>query len=411
MMPHHTKEDRTPQPGEPTLFNLNFFLLFLAHLFFGFAFWPYVLLPVFLQSLGSDLASIGVIMGLASVSGILIRPWIGVGLERIGRKRCLLIGGVVFLAAHFIYLSVDKIGWLIYGLRLLHGLGIGILFSTFFTLAADLSPESRRTEGIALFGVAGHLSGALGIPLGEWIIRVGGYTSLFQACAGFTLIFMIFSHFLKAPPGEARNPHFGARQFVETAVLRTNRVPLAATGLFAVGLISYMTFLKPYAHELGLGVSTFFLAYSLTAVAVRLIGGTWPDRLGLMQVLYPALFSLSTGIILLALWPAPMGLLIAGILCGIGHGFVFPILSVLLISRGPDTERGARMALFTLFFDIGIFIGSPLWGIVAEGFGYTTMFFLSAATVLISVAAFALLDRRLTLAPALEVEGFSRLGR
>jgi len=405
------KGDAARRVDTPSLFNLNFFLLFMAHLFFGFAFWPYVLLPVFLQNLGSDLSSIGVIMGAASVSGILIRPWIGVALERIGRKRCLFIGGLIFLVAHFFYLSIDEIGWAIYGVRLIHGLGVGILFSTFFTLAADLSPETRRTEGIALFGVAGHLSGALGIPLGEWVINLGGYTSLFKACAGFTLLFMAFSHFLKTPATHTPNPLFGAKQFMETAALPINRVPLAATGLFAVGLISYMTFLKPYAHTLGIGVSSFFLAYSLTAVAVRLLGGTWPDRFGLMRVLYPALFSLSAGITLLALWPSPSGLILSGVLCGIGHGFIFPILSVLLLNRGPGSERGARMALFTLFFDIGIFIGSPLWGLVAEGFGYTTMFFLSAATVLISVGAFLFLDRRLSLTPILEVEGLSGLER
>lgn len=350
-------------------------------------------------------------MGAASVSGILIRPWTGVALERIGRKRCLLVGGLIFLAAHFFYLAIDEIGWFIYFVRFIHGLGIGMLFSTFFTLAADLSPETRRTEGIALFGVAGHLSGALGIPLGEWIINLAGYPGLFKACAGFTLLFMAISHFIKTPAALVGNPQFGARQFMEIAAQRSNRIPLAVTGLFAVGLISYMTFLKPYAHELGIGVSTFFLAYSLTAVAVRLVGGTWPDRLGLMQVLYPALFSLSTGITLLALWPSPSGLIVSGVLCGIGHGFIFPILSVLLLNRGPGSERGTRMALFTLFFDIGILVGAPLWGLMAESFGYTAMFFFSAATVLISVGAFVFMDRIDALVPALDTERLSRLRR
>jgi hypothetical protein len=60
-----------------TLFTRDFSSLFTAHLLFGLSFWPYVLLPVFLQDLGADLAQVGLLMGAASLSGILIRPWIG----------------------------------------------------------------------------------------------------------------------------------------------------------------------------------------------------------------------------------------------------------------------------------------------------------------------------------------------
>ncbi len=380
-------------PKEPSLLTRNFALLFFAHLFFGFAFWPYVLLPVFLQGLGSNLTQVGIIMGLASISGMFIRPWTGKALDQIGRKKCLLTGGIIFLITHMVYLSIDEIGWILYIVRLLHGLSMGILFATFFTFAADMIPESRRTEGIALFGIGGHLSGALAVPLGEYIIQFGGYSDLFKVCAGFTLLSTGLCYFLKEPENNHEKPEVNLGHFFKTAFKTQNRVPLAVTACFALGLISYMVFLKPYAHSKGLIVTSFFLAYSLSAVFIRLIGRKWPDQFGLKQVLYPALFSLSTGITLLALWPSPIGLLLSGILCGIGHGFIFPILSVLLINRAPSNERGGRMALFTLFFDVGIFIGSPLWGFIANHYGYQLMFLLSAASVLTSVGIFVFLDQ------------------
>lgn len=374
------------------MLSLNFLLLFTAHLLFGFSFWPYVLLPVFLQNLGSDLAAVGIIMGVASVSGMLIRPWTGNALERIGRRKCLLIGGAIFFVTHLLYLSIDHMGPLIYIVRLLHGLSMGILFATFFTFAADIAPETRRTEGIALFGIGGHLSGAFGVPLGEFIIQHGGYAGLFQACAGFTLLFIILCYFLKEPANDHEKPVFHWLRFLQSAFHSPNRVPLAVTGLFALGLVSYMVFLKPYAHENGFSVTPFFMAYSLSAVLIRLAGGKWPDRFGLKTVLYPSIFLLALGITLLAFWASPLGLLISGIFCGVGHGFIFPILSVLLINRAPGNERGARMALFTLFFDIGLFIGSPLWGFIADGFGYQAMFLLSATGVLSGIAVFIFMD-------------------
>ncbi len=377
----------------PVLLTGNFYLLFIAHLFFGLGFWPYVLLPVFLQDLGAGLTELGIIMSLASVAGMLIRPWIGFMLDEFGRRRSLLFGGVVFFCAHLLYLSIDRIGWFVYVVRLIHGFGIGTLFATLFTVAADISPVSRRAEGIALFGVAGHLAGAVGVLLGEELVLRGGFPSLFKSCAGFTAIFIFLISFVKEPAVASKETTFTLSNFIKSAFQPLNRIPFAATVIFAFALVSYMTFLKPFAQELGIRVTSFFFAYSSTAIVVRLIGGKWPDRFGLKKVLYPSLVSLSIGIILITSFSSPAELLLSGILCGIGHGFIFPILSVFLINRAPDAERASRMVLFTLCFDLGIFIGSPFLGFIAETFGYRQMFLLSAITVLISIPAFMFLDQ------------------
>lgn len=377
----------------PVLLTGNFCLLFIAHLFFGLAFWPYVLLPVFLQDLGSGLTELGVIMSLASVAGMLIRPWISFMLDHFGRRRSLLFGGVIFLCAHLFYLGIDRIGWFIYIVRFIHGLGIGTLFATLFAVAADISPVSRQAEGIALFGVAGHLAGAFGVLLAEEIVLKGGFNALFKSCAGFTTLFIFITYFVKEPEVVSQETPFKLSDFIKSAYHPFNRIPFVSTVLFAFGLVSYMTFLKPFAQEQGVLVTSFFFAYSSTAIIVRLIGGKWPDQFGLKKVLYPSLISLTIGILLIISFSSPVGLLFSGMLCGIGHGFVFPILSVFLINRASDTERASRMVLFTLCFDLGIFIGSPLLGLVAEVFGYRPMFFLSALTVLLSIPAFMYLDQ------------------
>lgn len=378
-----THSNTKPRPA--AVITRNFSLLFIAHFFFGLSFWPYVLLPVFLQGLGADLAHVGIMMGASSIAGILIRPWIGITLDRIGRKRCLLIGGSAFFLCQLLYLSVDQIGWKIYVIRLFHGFGMGILMATFFTFAADISPRSRQTEGIALFGISGHISGVLAVPLGEYLIEFGGYSTLFKTCAIFSFLSMMISTLTREPKIEFAQVPPRLSHFFKAIVQRPNRVPLAATFLFALGMTSYMVFLKPYAQSIGLNrVSSFFLAYSLTAMTIRLVGGKWPDRFGWKTILYPALFSFSIGIFLLVFQPSSAGLVLSGALSGIGHGFIFPILSVLLIRRAPETERGIRMTLFTLFFDIGILFGAPFWGLIAEKAGYETLFFFSAVVALSS---------------------------
>ncbi len=383
---------RSSLEKSPALLTRDFSLLFVSHLFFGFAFWPYVFLPVFLQDFGADLALVGTIMGTASLAGILIRPGIGLALDGIGRKTCLISGGLIFLLANLSYLWVDGIGPEIFGIRLLHGFGRGILMATFFTLAADIIPPSRRAEGIALFGVSGHLSGALGVPLGEHLLRIGGYSLLFKGCIGFAGLSVLTSLTIREPQHNALS--LSIRRFIQIGLQRSTRVPLITTVSFALGMASYLVFLTPYAKSVQIGfASYFFLSYSLSAVAIRLTAGNWPDRFGLKKVLYPSLASLASGIVLISTWSNPVGLIISGIFCGLGHGFIFPILSTIIINRGHDGNRGSMMTIFTLFFDIGIFIGAPFWGMIAKGYGYQTMFFLAGAVILLSLASFLLLDK------------------
>lgn len=376
----------------PVLITRDFILLFTAHLLFGLAFWPYVLLPVFLQNLGADLFAVGVIMGTASFAGILIRPWVGAALDRVGRRKLLITGGVIFLTANLSYLAIDAVGWGIFVVRLLHGLGIGMLMAAFFTLAADLSPSTRRTEGIALFGVSGHLSGAIGVLMGEQIISMAGYRALFLSGAILALLSTLTGILIREPE---THPHgVQSEGFFHISLKPELRLPLLGTVAFAFSMTSYMVFLKPYALKVGIGsITPFFIAYTLTAVTVRLIGSRWPDRFGLKRVLYPSMISMAVGIVVLLVWPAPLGLIVSGILCGIGHGFIFPILSVMVIEKERKENRGSVMTLFTLLYDFGLFIGAPLLGFIARGERYGSMFLVAALILIASLIAFLSFDR------------------
>lgn len=384
--------DPTVHETRPVLITRAFILLFAAHLLFGLSFWPYVLLPVFLQNFGADLFTVGVIMATASFSGILIRPWVGAALDRVGRKRLLIIGSFLFTGANLSYLAIHSVGVGIYLVRLLHGFGMGILMATLFTLAADVSPPERRTEGIALFGVAGHLSGTIGVLMGEQIVRLGGYPTLFAVSAVLAVLTMVVCSFIREQRTDS--PSTGSSGFFQISLRPALRLPLLGAVAFGLSMTSYMVFLKPYAIAVGIeSITPFFVAYTLTAVGVRLIGSSWPDRFGLKRVIYPAMISLSIGIVNLILQRSVVGLIVSGILCGMGHGFIFPILSVMMIQREREENRGSVVTLFTMVYDTGLLIGAPLLGFIARGNRYVPMFLFAAMVQVICWVAFLLLDR------------------
>jgi MFS family permease len=85
---------------------------------------------------------------------------------------------------------------------------------------------------------------------------------------------------------------------------------------------------------------------------------------------------------------------LAGVLCGIGHGYAFPIASALVVTRARPSERGAALAAFTALFNLGLLIGGPVLGFVLARSNHGVMFATAAGVALTGVIVFAVWDRR-----------------
>jgi predicted MFS family arabinose efflux permease len=103
-------------------------------------------------------------------------------------------------------------------------------------------------------------------------------------------------------------------------------------------------------------------------------------------MLIPALASLAAGLYLVARLDSLAVLGAAGLLCGMGHGYLFPILSGMAIEGTDRRTRGSAMSFFTAVFDLGQMLGPPFFGVVAKAAGYPAMFLCAMAGVAATLA-------------------------
>ena len=370
-----------------------FLLSSAANFLQSLAFNLYLHLPGYLKDLGADEVRIGLVFSLTAATAIGSRPWVGRIMDAEGRRVVILTGGVLNVIVCGLYLTVHDLGPWLYVVRIAHGIGEAMLFAALFTHAADLVPPARRTEGIALYGVSGLLPISLGGLLGDVILTHGGYSRLFQT----SMVFAAASLALSLPLRDARPPRgdVPARSFV-ASVMDRRLLPLWFIGfIFAAAITATFTFLKTFVMTTGVGsVGLFFSAYSGAGVLLRLLFGWVPERVGPKRALFPALGMLAAGFVLLAFATNSAMIFVAGTLSGLGHGFTFPILSGLVVTRARDAERGAAMSLFTALFDGGVLIGGPVFGLVIRSAGYPAAFLTAAAVTLGGALVFAVWDRR-----------------
>jgi len=375
------------------LFTKPFLLVSVANFTSGMAYALFLHFSGYLADLGASDTQIGLIYGATAVASIAMRPLLGTVMDRYGRRPVILFGNVLNIVFVLLYLTVSTLGPWVYAVRIGHGVAEAMLFSALFTYGTDVIPKSRRTEGIALFGVSGLLPiGVAGI-VGDFVLSIAGFRELFLTAAGFAVITLVLS--LPLPerrpalkPGES--PH----GFWKVVVQRDLLPIWWMIGSFSTVLTGYLVFIRRYVDDTGFGsVGLFFSTYVAVAILERVFLGWLPDRVGRMRVLYPSLGILVVGFLVLAGAGSWVGVAIAGAFCGAGHGFIFPILTALLVDRAPETDRGSAMSFFTALFDVGTLIGGPLLGAIIDNAGWGPMYVAAGAALAVAAVIFWRWDR------------------
>ena len=96
-------------------------------------------------------------------------------LDTQGRRRVLAGAGVLHVAVWLGFLTIGGLGIRSAALVVMYGLVSGSLFASYFTYASDIVPVTRRSEGIAMFGIWGMLPNGLGPLLGDFLIEHAGF--------------------------------------------------------------------------------------------------------------------------------------------------------------------------------------------------------------------------------------------
>lgn len=341
-------------------------------------------LPLYVRGdLGLGAGSIGLVMGIDAVTTALIRPVAGAFADRYGCRLVFCLGaGVLALSGAGYYLSTT-LGLMIAN-RLLMGLGLGALLSSATIWVVEIAPESQQSWALGLVGMVNYGTLAAGVILGQALVSWGGYALVFAcAAAAPALGVAVLAHApdtARKPPALPRGTGGLVRQFSGARPALVPGVSLALTYFGYVALTSF-TVIALSERDVPGGAAVVSV-YALSLVLARLVAGPFTGRLrtGLRIILSITLEAV--GLVLLGVAHVLPLAILGAALMGIGLAEVYPALGDRVLKAAGNGRRGAAVATFGAFVQIGISTGGPLLGIVAESMGYTSMFLLAAACAL-----------------------------
>jgi MFS family permease len=328
-------------------------------------------------------------MGVFNVLAIAIRPFFGRLTDIRGGRRIALLGMFIFVIAVPFFHFVNDAGWLPFLLRALSGLGWGISMTATIALCSDLAPADRLAKSIGIIGVAGLVANALGPLLAEQLLRSGGPAALYNASLLFLLAAAACVLATKEMPRPECGPAAGGSKALRL-IPWTLAVIVGSVPVFHGAIRGAMIyFVAVFGHSIGLNrVGPFFLVFSAAAILTRFRMGDLSDRFGRKTVILPAALIIAGNMYLIAQVKSFPLLMVTGFVGGLGQGLIFPALSTYIIDFLGRENKGLAISLYNSLFDVGMGLGSPLFGWVSDVAGYRWMYRVAGALLLVSTAVF-----------------------
>ncbi|MBN2938199.1 MAG: MFS transporter [Lactococcus lactis] len=369
-----------------TTFVVNMLLNFIFYLVF---YLPTVVIGTMAMERYHASASIaGILSGIFIVGGFIARLWAGNNMKRLGAKKLLYIGTLIYFLLTFAYFFVHSIVLLLI-LRLVHGLGFGIAATASGTLAGAIVPSSRRGEGIGYYALSVTLSSAVGPFLSMFLYRTSGFYSLIWLSALLLFIALVgifFIHVEKTTDSSNSVDNKVHKKFAWSNYFEKEALPISLIAfLIGISYSSILSFMDAYARNIHLSeaASFFFLVYAITVLLSRPITGRVFDGFGDNFVMYPTYLFFALGLLLIGFAHSGWMLLLAAIFIGLGYGSFSPFGQAIAIRNSEAHRLGITTSTFFGFMDMGVGFGPFILGMFMPLLGYRNLYFASAILALL----------------------------
>ncbi|WP_422122470.1 MFS transporter [Planococcus sp. X10-3] len=326
----------------------------------------------------------GLATGIAIIGTMTGRIIIGRLIEKIGRKRTLIIGLILFVLTTLLYFVNLGLPFLMTN-RFLHGMTLGMASTAAGTIVAQIIPMTRKGEGIGYFSMSSTLATAIGPFIGLFMSQRTSFEMIFALCVVFGIISLAFALFVKVPAVDYSVKSDKTKGFKISDFLEPRALPIALiTFTAALCFSSILSFINFYAIEIDLveTASFFFVVYAIAVLISRPFTGRLMDIRGANFVMYPAFVALAAGLLLLSTATSSLSFLTAAVLIGFGFGNLQSTTQAIAVKLTPPHRMGLATSTFFIFLDAGLGFGPYILGFIIPLTGFSTLYVILGFTAL-----------------------------
>ena len=360
------------------------------------------ILPAYVDQFSASALMLGIIFGSYSAARTLLMPSIGSLSDRIGRRRFILSGLLLFTIVSPLY-SLAASPFQLIVVRFTHGIAGAMLMPVAMSAIADLSPPGKEGFIMGSFTSAFFAGLGFGPLIGGFMRDKYSITAAFYSMGILSCIALIFT--LLALP---RLPFGKEKRAGEEAVegkdrrkiLKNTLLDPALSGLLffrftrAIG-IGLVWVIMPLFAIRSLGISAFQVGILLSTntfitTFLQSPAGYLSDRIGHRKSL-TAGSALAFAAVAFIAWARNFNhLLYASLALGLAGALIVPAGSALAVSLGRTRGMGRTMGLYNSSLSMGTMLGPVIGGALLDLAGMQTVFISGAVLGLLGLLALLL---------------------
>lgn len=365
-----------------------------------------------IQGYAAEFATItaltGLITGIYTIGGLFSR-FFGAGLMgKLGWKKVTLIFAFLQIVATALYFVVGHLGsddanyWMLFLVRLVHGLAFGTCASGIITIGTANIPKASHGTGMGSFMLATTLAGGVGPTVGNIIINNYGAQGGFVAAIILSVFIFLFILFTKVELDPSKRKLENGETVVANtapkvkgikAYIEVRAIPISFCNmLFALSYAGVATYIRSWANATGEDVAiaygSFFIIQMIVQLICQPLYGKIQDKTGSDNI------PMYLGMVMQAVTVSAM-FIMPGIptmyACAIGTAMGYNSLksaTQAVANRGiPSDRQPQAISTFWIFTDFGMGVGPMLLGLFA-GFGgtqYGAIFLAAGIICLLSI--------------------------
>ncbi len=358
-----------------------------------FLFWAalylYVpILPEYAESKGAGLSMVGAVIASYAIAQLLLRIPLGISADILGKRKPFVVAGLLIATLGALGMAMAPGPWLLFAARAITGVSAttwvisSVLFVSFF-------PAEKSARGIGIISFVNSVAMVTATFSGGLMAEAWGSESVFYIGAALGVLGAL----LLIPVAEPSVERGRSYTLGDLKKVLTHPVLLTASFLslfvhfadFATGF----SFTLVYAEEIGassddLGLIT---AIFLGSASLANLGSVYMiERWGYQKTIVLGACIFGTALVAIP-HISDLGQLEGlQVISGVGRGLVYTSLMALSISAVPLAHRATSMGVFQAVYALGMLTGPIVGGVMADGLGISSVFYLSGSVVILTGA-------------------------
>ena len=338
---------------------------------------------------GATPYKIGLALGIYGLSQGLLQIPFGLLSDKVGRKRIIVLGLIIFGVGSAVAALSKSIDGVILG-RVLQG--AGAVGSVILALVADLTAEESRTQAMAMVGITIGLSFMVALVAGPILAGLVGVSGIFWIMVGLALIGIAITEFVVPRPlilhvhRDAETvPAMLGSILTNTELLRLDFGILALHAMLTASFLVVPSLLHASLNVNSHNQWMIYLPVLLLSVAVMVPAIIVAEKHRRMKAVFVgAVAALAVSQFMLAAGKDNVYVLLAAItLFFAGFNVMEASLPSLITKTAPPAAKGTAAGIYSSLQFFGIFIGGVVGGWVHQSAGSGAVFAMSGGIALL----------------------------